>query len=45
LKFAPIWADAPVARLPFQLALATVTFLPLWVQVPLQPEDSVWLPV
>src|SRR5450755_2188354 len=41
VKFPPIWADALVPRLPFQLALATVMFLPLCVQVPLQPWDRV----
>jgi hypothetical protein len=44
VKLAPIWAEAPVPRLPFQLALVTVIALPLCAQVPLQPWDRVWLP-
>src|SRR6185437_6525204 len=31
LKLAPMPVEAPVAREPFQLRLATVTALPLWV--------------
>ena len=45
MKLAPICVDAPVPRLPFQLALVTVTCLPLCVQVPFQPDCTVWLPV
>jgi hypothetical protein len=37
LKFAPMPVDAPVAREPFQLRLATETVLALCVQVPSQP--------
>jgi hypothetical protein len=38
----PIDTLAPVASAPFQLSLATVTFAPLWVQVPLQPLVTCW---
>jgi hypothetical protein len=44
LKFAPMPVDAPVARLPFQLRLATLTALPLCAQVPSQPLESVSAP-
>jgi hypothetical protein len=44
LKFAPRPVEAPVPRLPFQLRLATVTDLPLCVQVPSQPLESVSAP-
>jgi hypothetical protein len=40
LKLAPAPVEAPVARVPFQLRLATVTALPLWVQVPFHPLCS-----
>jgi len=42
---APICVEPPVARLPFQFALVTVTFWPDWVQFPLQPWVRAWLPV
>jgi hypothetical protein len=45
LKLAPICADPCVARLPFQLALVTVTVWPDCDQFPFQPWVSVWLPV
>jgi hypothetical protein len=41
---APAEVDWPADRAPFQEALATVTTLPDWDQVPLQPDDSAWLP-
>jgi hypothetical protein len=44
VKLAPIWAEAPVPRLPFQLALVTVMASPDWDQVPDQPWLTFWLP-
>jgi hypothetical protein len=44
LKLAPRPVEAPVARVPFQLRLATETDLPLCVQVPSQPLESVSAP-
>jgi hypothetical protein len=41
LKLAPMPVEAPVAREPFQLRLATVTVFPVWLQVPFQPLWSV----
>jgi hypothetical protein len=41
LKLAPTPVEAPVAREPFQLRLATESVLPLCVQVPSQPLASV----
>ncbi len=44
-KLAPALAEPPAGMVPFQSALTTVTFLPDWLQVPLQPTpESVWLP-
>jgi hypothetical protein len=34
----------PAGTVAFQLMLVTVTFLPDWDQVPLQPFCRVWLP-
>ena len=36
--------DAPADRLPFQLALVTVTVSPDWLQLPSQPWVSCWFP-
>lgn len=44
MNSAPSEVDAPVPRLPFQLALVAVTVLPDWDQVPDQPWVSVWFP-
>lgn len=38
----PVLTLAPVPRVPFQAALVTVTWAPLWAYVPFQPWVTRW---